>query len=133
MKYVLDANVVIAGLNGVEPVRSRLAGVAGSEVGVPIVAIAELYFGAYKSQRRAENVLKIRALTRSLTVLPVTESIADLYGSTRAALETRGQLKTDFDLIIACTALSVQATLVTNDRNLLDGNIAGLQVENWLA
>lgn len=66
MKYVLDANVVIAGLNGVEPVRSHLASVAGSEVGVPIVAIAELYFGAYKSQKRAENIVKDpRAHTRS--------------------------------------------------------------------
>ncbi len=133
MRYVLDANMVIAGLNGVEPVRSRLSGITAADVGIPVVAIAELYFDAYKSQRRAENLGKIRTLLRSLAVLPVTESVAELYGSTRAALEVRGLVRTDFDLIIACIALDLKAVLVTDDRNLLDGSISNLQAENWLA
>ncbi len=53
-------------------------------------------------------------------------------GQTRAALERRGLVKTDFDLIIACTALALKATLVTNDRSLLDGSIPELQTANWL-
>jgi predicted nucleic acid-binding protein len=57
VKYVLDANIVIAGLNGVASVQSRLAGVAPSDVGIPIVALAELTFGAYKSKRRDDNLL----------------------------------------------------------------------------
>lgn len=52
MRYVLDANIAIAALNGIEAVRSQLAGVPSAEVGIPIVALAELIFGAYKSQRR---------------------------------------------------------------------------------
>lgn len=54
----------------------------------------------------------MRALAGSLTVLPVTDAVADLYGQTRAALERRGLVKTDFDLVIACTALSLKAALV---------------------
>jgi predicted nucleic acid-binding protein len=38
----------------------------------------------------------------------------------------------DLDLPIAATALDLGATLVTNDRALLDGAIAGLRVENWV-
>ena len=41
-------------------------------------------------------------------------------------------LKSDFDLVIACTALEHGATLVTNDRGLLDESIPGLRAENWM-
>lgn len=55
MRYVLDANIAIAALNGVGAVRQHLATVPGSEVGVPMVAVAELLFGANKSKRREET------------------------------------------------------------------------------
>lgn len=40
-------------------------------------------------------------------------------------------IKQDIDLYIAATAIDAGATLVTNDRALLDGTITGLSVENW--
>ena len=130
---MLDANVAIAALNGVEAVHSRLVDLPGSEVGIPIVAIAELTFGAYKSKRREANLDRIAALRRSITVLGLDDRAVDLYGSTRAALERRGIVKSDFDLLIACTALGQGAVLVTNDRGLLDIEVEGLRTENWLA
>ena len=59
MRYVLDANIAIAALNGVGAVRSHLVDVPSSEVGIPIVALAELTFGAYKSQRRDANLERL--------------------------------------------------------------------------
>jgi len=85
-------------------------------VGIPIVALAELTFGAYKSQRRDANLERIAALRRSITVLNLDDGIVDLYGSTRAALERRGIVKSDFDLLILCTALRQDAVLVTTTR-----------------
>lgn len=133
MRYVLDANIAIAALNGVGAVRSHLVDVPSSEVGIPIVALAELTFGAYKSQRRDANLERIAALRRSITVLNLDDGIVDLYGSTRAALERRGIVKSDFDLLILCTALAQDAVLVTNDQGLLDVEIDGLRTANWLA
>lgn len=133
MKYVLDANVAIAALNDVGSVRGRLESVAGSEVGIPIVALAELLFGANKSSRREENLERIAALRRSISTLQLTDSVIERYGAIRAGLEARGVTKSDFDLLIACTALDLGATLVTNDRSLLDGSINGLRAENWLS
>ena len=46
MKYVLDANASIAALNDLGSVWARLAAVPASEVGIPIVAVAELVFRA---------------------------------------------------------------------------------------
>jgi predicted nucleic acid-binding protein len=133
VRYVLDANIAVAALNSVDRVRQRLATVPGPDVGIPMVAVAELLFGACKSRRRDENLNRVAALRRSITTLPLTDGVIGLYGETRAALESRGIVKSDFDLIIACTALDLGAVLVTNDQALLDGSIAGLHAENWLS
>ena len=132
MKYILDANAAIAAMNDVGSVRARLAAVPGSEIGIPMVAVAELLFGAYKSRRREENLARIARLRQAIAILPLTDRVADLYGENRAALEAGGVVKSDFDLIIACTALEQEATLVTGDRGLLDDRIPGLRAENWL-
>jgi tRNA(fMet)-specific endonuclease VapC len=95
VRYVLDANIAVAALNGVGVARSRLEDVPSSEVGIPIVAIAELVFGAHKSQRRDANLQRIAALRRSITVVNLDDRIVDLYGSIRAALERRGIVKSD--------------------------------------
>ena len=89
--------------------------------------------GAYKSRRREDNLARIAALRRSVVVLPLTDRVVDLYGATRASLESRGIVKSDFDLLIACSAIDQEAVLVTNDGSLLDGEITALRAENWLS
>lgn len=133
MTYVLDANIAIAALNGVESVRRRLETIPVSEVGIPMVAVAELLFDAHKSKRRDENLQRVAALRRSVAALPLTDAVIDRYGETRASLESRGLVKSDFDLIIACTAVDLDAVLITSDEALLDGSIKGLRAENWLS
>jgi len=132
VRCVLDANAAIAAMNDIGAVRPRLAHLPAAEVGISIVAIAELLFGAHKSKRRDENLERIAALRRSVTVLPVTDAVVSLYGERRALLESRGVAKSDFDLLIACTALEHDAVLVTSDRGLLDRSIPELQAEDWL-
>jgi tRNA(fMet)-specific endonuclease VapC len=133
VRHVIDTNIAVAAMNGVPAVRSRLERIGADEIGIPLVAVAELIYGAHVSQRRDENLSRLAALRRSIPTLPLTEQIVDRYGATRAGLRTRGISKSDFDLLIASTALEQDAVLVTDDRALLDGTIPGLKVENWLA
>jgi tRNA(fMet)-specific endonuclease VapC len=133
LRHVLDTNIAVAALNGIPAVRSRLSEVKASDVGIPLVAVAELIYGAHVSQRRDENMSRVAALRRSIPTLPLTDEIVDRYGATRASLRARGISKSDFDLVIASTALEQDAVLVTDDRALLDGTIPGLKTENWLA
>ncbi len=133
MRYVLDTNIVIAALNGREQILDRLEEVAGEDVGIPVVAVAELLYGAHRSQQRDNNLAKVRCLNRTFAILPVTKTVAERYGETRAELESRGEPLMDFDLIIACTAIAHAAALVTNDRALHDHAIPGLTIEDWLS
>jgi tRNA(fMet)-specific endonuclease VapC len=132
VKYVLDTNTVIAALNGKPAVRARLATLAASDLGIPVVVFAELFHGARRSARSAENLGRIRALASVTVVLPVEQAIGEIYGIVRASVESRGLSKSDFDLVIACTALHYDAILVTHDGALKDGSIEGLVVEDWL-
>jgi tRNA(fMet)-specific endonuclease VapC len=133
VKYVLDTNIVVRLLAGEERVLAHLSDVDSSDVGIPLLVLAELLFGAEKSARRHENRERIQRLTESLRLLPLGLAIARRYALVRADVERRGRAKSDFDLMIACTALEQGATLVTNDAALNDGAIEGLVVEDWLS
>ncbi|HYO95841.1 MAG TPA: PIN domain-containing protein [Polyangiaceae bacterium] len=132
MKYVLDTNVVVRLLAGDERVLAHLGDVDPSDVGIPLLVLAELLFGAEKSARQEENRARIQRLTERLQLLPLGLAIARRYATVRADVERRGRSKSDFDLMIACTALEHGATLVTHDAALKDGAIEGLLVEDWL-
>jgi tRNA(fMet)-specific endonuclease VapC len=129
---VLDTNIVIAALNGVEEIAARLQTVPLSDVGIPLVVVAELLYGAHRSRRASENLARVKRLRTTFPIVPVTEAIIDRYAVIRAGLESRGVVKTDFDLIIACSALEAGAALVTHDAALKDGSIERLTVEDWL-
>lgn len=133
MKYVLDTNIVARLLSGDERVLAHLADVDPSDVGIPLLVLAELLFGAEKSARRDENRDRIRRLTENLRMLPLGLAVVRRYAVVRADVERRGRRKSDFDLMIACTALEQGATLVTHDAALLDRAIEGLAVEDWLS
>jgi tRNA(fMet)-specific endonuclease VapC len=133
VKYVADTNIAIAMLAQRQAVIERLSNVPPEELGLSVLAIAELLFGARRSARLQENVARVHALETQFPVLPVTRPIVERYGIVRADLAGRGLAKSDFDLLIACTALQHGATLVTNDAALKDGSIHGLVVEDWLS
>ena len=55
MRYVLDTNIAVAALNVHRMVASRLAVLPRDEVGLPLLVLAELLFGARNSRRVSEN------------------------------------------------------------------------------
>jgi tRNA(fMet)-specific endonuclease VapC len=132
VRYVVDTNIAIAMLAQRQPVVERLSSVAPEELGLSVLVIAELLFGARRSARVRQNVARVEALEAQFPLLPVTRPIVERYGVVRAELAARGVAKSDFDLVIACTALEHGATLVTNDGALKDGAIVGLTIEDWL-
>jgi tRNA(fMet)-specific endonuclease VapC len=86
-KYLLDT-VIIAGYFNDDPaIQRHLAGVTAY---VASTTIGELYFGAYKSERVAQNVQNIREFIQIVAVLPCTENTADWYGRIKSELQSRG-------------------------------------------
>lgn len=101
------------------------------EILTSAVVFGELIYGAECSARREENRENIRRKLERIRVVPVDGRIADGWGTLKAQQRARGRLKADIDLLIAATAIAENAVLVTDDADLLGGDISGLVVENW--
>ncbi len=129
MAFLLDTNVVIDARDGVRSVLVKMLEHDGA-VMVSALSVAELQRGLVAGQADAlERRSRLERLLRHLPVVAFGRAEAEAYG---AILATRGWTRSrDFDRLIAAHALSLNATLVTNnERDFRD--IPGLTVENWL-
>jgi tRNA(fMet)-specific endonuclease VapC len=129
MRFLLDTNAVIALVN--DPgctLARRVRRRAPSEVGVSAVVMHELYYGAWRSQRREHNLAVVDGLR--LEVLSFDQEDARHAGEIRAVLAAQGQPIGAYDVLIAGQARARGLTLVS--RNLREFvRVAGLAVADW--
>jgi tRNA(fMet)-specific endonuclease VapC len=107
--------------------------VAGGEVRLSFMVLAELQFCAEKARRELGHsrfVKKVESLRYLLDVEPLGEAVALCYAKVRCQLEGAGIKIGDRDTLIAAHALALGAVLVT--RNVREfSRVEGLVVENW--
>lgn len=94
------------------------------------VVLAELYYGAYKSQRQEANLQLIARLRTQFSSLAFDGMAAVQYGRVRAELERQGKPIGPYDLQIAAVALAQDVTLVTHNTGEF-GRVPGLHFEDW--
>jgi predicted nucleic acid-binding protein len=90
----------------------------------------ELYYGAYKSQRVASNLAKIKALESAIEIIPLGKEVVEVFGMYKAKLERSGNPLDDFDLILAASALAHNLILVTNNIKHFR-RFEGLKIADW--
>ena len=131
MRYLLDANAVIAMLRDV---RSRPALRARQEplgdVAVSVIVMQELYYGAFKSARVARNLAAVDALR--FPILEFDREDARRAGEIRAALSEIGLIIGPYDVLIAGQAAARDLTLVTHNTREF-ARAPGLRIEDWEA
>ncbi len=111
-------------------VMDRWVALGDVSVCISTICEAEVLFGLHKLKSERAWTDYHTLLEHRLIVLPVDKSVADVYGRIRNQLESVGRPHTDFDLLIAATAIVHDLTLVTcNVRHFQD--IPGLRVEDW--
>lgn len=129
MRYLLDTNAVIALLN--DPagrVSRKLRSRPPADMGISVVVMHELYFGAFKSARRDRNLALVDAL--QFEVLELDAADARHSGEIRAWLAARGTPIGPFDVLIAGQARARGLTLVSE--NLREfARVPGLKTEGW--
>jgi tRNA(fMet)-specific endonuclease VapC len=129
MRYLLDANAIIALLNDTtSPIAKRVRRYAPRDFGVSAVVIHELYYGAFKSQRVEQNVARVDAL--QFSVLEFDEEDARQAGQIRAHLASKGVPIGPYDVLIAGQARARELTLVTHNTREFQ-RVPGLTVEDW--
>jgi tRNA(fMet)-specific endonuclease VapC len=129
MRYLLDANAIIALLNETtSPIARRVRRHAPRDFGVSAVVIHELYYGAFKSRRVEQNVARVDAL--QFSVLEFDEEDARQAGQIRAHLASKGTPIGAYDVLIAGQARARDLTLVTHNTSEFR-RVPGLKVEDW--
>ena len=125
--YLLDTNIVIALFQPETSVLERLA--LAAEVFIPSIVLGELYFGAARSSRPAENAARIEEFAAGRSVLSCDGAVAREYGSIKNQLRRKGRPLPENDIWIAAIAQQRGCVLATRDVHFQE--IDGLKVETW--
>lgn len=129
VQYLLDTNIASFIIREDIRVIRRLISIMPSGTAISAVTEAELLFGI----RRKPEAVRLNALIHQFLdanqVLAWTSAAAQHFASERAALEKKGRLLSDLDMMIAAHALAEDAVLVTNDAAFR--RIERLRVEDW--
>lgn len=131
MIYLLDTDTCIYWLNGRQQVREKLLEVGWNNAAICAITAAELYYGAYNSNRVTENLARAELFVQNLPVLPLSDGALRRFGQLKSELRKMGQPVADFDLLIASVALSENLVLVTNNIRHYE-RIPELQLDNWI-
>lgn len=131
MRYLLDTNICIYVMHRQPPeVAWRFNALKVGDACLSIITFAELRAGIEKlTTTRQHNERILDLFTRQIPVLPFDEAAAYSYGVLRAAVPERR--RNALDRLIAAHAVSIGATLVTNNEADFK-DYPGLRVENWL-
>lgn len=120
--YLLDTDCSIYAMMGSFPaLGERLSQCEPGEVAISAISFAEIVMG--QGQGRPPNMPVIDMFVKAVPMLAFDEPAARAY----AKLPFK---RRSFDRLIAAHALSVGATVVTNNPSDF-ADVPGLKVENW--
>ncbi len=120
--FLLDANMAIyAMIDADGPVTRRIAECEPGSLMVSAISFAEIALGTQLQKPPPQEVLA--AFVAAIPILPFDEAAAREY----ARLPFK---RARFDRLLAAHALSIDATVVTNNEADF-ADVPGLKVENW--
>ena len=124
---LLDTSVVVAHLRGRIDIRALT--VPAEPLFLPLVALGELYKGAAKSARPADNRDLVDEFLQMAALLHPDTATAESYAKAAVVLEAKGQIIPENDLWIAAVALECDMPLATRDAHF--DRVDGLTVLHW--
>ena len=128
--FLLDTNICIFALRDKYGVNERLEEIGRKRCYVSDVTVMELRFGAYKSEKKDENLRIVNDFINKLKVVPFADTI-DAFCQEKLRLQGLGTPIEDYDLFIGCAAKVAGLTMVTDNVQHLS-RIEGLEIENWI-
>ena len=115
MWYLVDSDWLIDATGGKPAAADFLAQLSVGGLAVSIIAVAEIYEGAFGVFHSDAMLAAYRDFLSGYAILPLTDAIVVRFAQLRAALRGQGRLIPDMDLLIAATALEEDLTFVTRN------------------
>ena len=130
MKWMLDTDTCIAIIKKHPIALKKLRGKSIGQVGISLITLGELAFGAEKSNRPKHAHDALDEFLLALEVTAFDEGTAMRYGDVRASLERRGRPIGALDTLIGSHAHALDVILVTHNTREFS-RIEGLRLEDW--
>jgi tRNA(fMet)-specific endonuclease VapC len=131
VSFLLDTNALIHLMKLHDPLASRVRVVGPSALAISTISLAELWYGAARSQRPRRTRAEQDLVLAPFRVLHFDPPAADRYAAIRAHLATPGKPIGDRDVMIAAIALANRMTVVTSNVSEFK-RVPALQVEDWM-
>lgn len=128
MRYLLDSNAVIALMKGHPGFVAKIRKHKPQDFAIPAIVAHELFYGAYKGQRVADNLARVDAL--QFETLDFDREDARKAGEIRAALAILGTPIGAYDVLIAGQAVARDLILITHDVREFQ-RVKNLRFEDW--
>lgn len=131
MRYLLDTNICIHILRGNFGIARIVEEIGDKNCFISEITKAELLVGAVISENSGHlrNAQAVRGFLNVIESVPVSGTL-DLYAREKVRLRIAGQPIEDFDLLIACTAVSLGMVMVTENVSHFS-RVSGIRLENW--
>ncbi|MGY6521658.1 MAG: PIN domain-containing protein [Mongoliitalea sp.] len=129
MKYLLDTNICIYFLKGRFNLVGKFDQIGFENLYISEITLAELKFGAEKSEFPAKNRDIINEFKNRIKLIPIFKAI-DIFAKEKARLRKIGRVVDDFDLLIGSSAIVNKMVLITNnEKHFID--LEEIVLENW--
>ena len=129
-QYLLDTDVSINYMRGFEETIRKVVEVGASRICLSEITVAELKYGAEKSNRPEYHRLRADSFCTKFEIRPIYP-VLDVFAFEKARLEKLGLRLDDFDLLIGSTAIHYDLVLVTNNVKHFE-RMQRLNIENWM-
>jgi tRNA(fMet)-specific endonuclease VapC len=122
-RFLIDADAAISAMaDAASPITMRIAEYHPGDIAISAISFAEIALGSYGGKPPPPEILD--AFLAAIPLLPFDEAAARAY----AGLSFK---RARFDRLLAAHALSIGATVVTNNEADF-ADVPGLKIENWL-
>jgi tRNA(fMet)-specific endonuclease VapC len=130
--YLLDTNICIYILKR-KPIEvfERFKTLKLGELKISSITVAELYYGAYNSQKIEKNLMTLDSFLKPFDYVEFNEKSAIEYAKIKSNLKRKGTIIGELDMQIAAVARANDLILITNNVKEFE-RVNGLKVSNWV-
>ena len=130
--YLLDTNICIYILKR-KPIEvfERFKTLKLGELKISSITVAELYYGAYNSQKIEKNLMTLDSFLKPFDYVEFNEKSAIEYAKIKSNLKKEGKIIGELDMQIAGIAMANDLILITNNVKEFE-RVNGLKIDNWV-
>jgi tRNA(fMet)-specific endonuclease VapC len=116
MKYILDTDWIINLLAGRQDAKVRIEQLDQEEIGISLVTVAEIYESAFNYINPEAHIQTFRSFLSNFQLLNLNLPVIEKFAEVRAHLRRRGQMISDFDILLGATAMHHNLIVLTYNK-----------------